>query len=176
MVTVTDTTMAWGSAGLAAAAALLQVALHARIDLGPLVLALVAGAILLVPAPPLGVHAVLAGAVIVAALGWWAAARRGVGRPELTGTVLAIAAVVFAGVPVVAQATGLDPVRVRLAGVAPILFLGLVSVLLARERRGLVGQRIWHHREVPVGGRTAPEPAPGPADAASGAGTPPRAG
>lgn len=135
--------------------AVAQAALVRRIDLGPAVLALGLGA--LQAAVAVGVASQAAGLSVVAAaiVSAWAqgrAARAGVGRPSLRAWVVAaaagtsgVAAFVAPGLPLPTQGA-LDA--------APLLtvLVGGITVLVARERRGLAGQRVFHYREVPIGG------------------------
>jgi hypothetical protein len=135
--------------GASLAVALLQLGLRARLDLGGATLATIAVTVLLVPALGPLAAALLAGAVLLAALGWWLAAARGVGRPELAGLV--IAAAVLSGLALaVLPERGVDAAAVRGGGAGATALMGVIAVLLARERRGLRGQRVYHWREVPV--------------------------
>ncbi|MCB9664264.1 MAG: hypothetical protein H6732_09135 [Alphaproteobacteria bacterium] len=144
---------AWGGA-LAVAVALLQLALHRRLDLGGLTLA--TGTVLWIASE--GGEALagwLCAAALVAGLAWWRGVRRGVGRPELTGAVGVVSVLaLLAPLWVVPLLPAVQPDQVAGAGAGVVALAGAVSVLLATERRGLVGQRTYHWREVPIDGPT----------------------
>lgn len=134
---------------LAALAAAGQLALARWRDLGPLTVTLVATA-MLTGAPSHDGAAWLTAAAVVAAAGWWRAARHGVGRADAVGMALAGAVVGGLARIWVPAASGADPGRISEAVVPACVLVGLVATVLAIERPGPRRQRVWHHREVPV--------------------------
>lgn len=147
---------------LVAVVAAVQLALHRRLDLGPLTVA--SGCVvwqLAGPGVPLAIA--LSVAAPLAAAAWWRAALRGVGRPELTGLVLAVAVLgQTAGRLIPAVLPAVPSETVEAAGLGLVALAGLVSVLLAAERRGLKGQRTYVWGEVPVRSRRDAAPSETP--------------
>lgn len=143
---------AWGAAA-AVALAVVQVLVARRVDLAPAVLSVVAATGLLFPVLSEVALVGVVGALVVSVIGAWRASSAGVGRPELGACVLALAGVAHLALVMLPARTSLDVATLRSAVVGPVLLLGAVTVLLALERRGLRGQRVHHHREVPVGSR-----------------------
>lgn len=137
---------------VAIAAAVAQWWARARLDLGPATTSVVLATFLLAPAVE-GVLWPLSFAVVGGALAQAAAARRGVGRPDLLVGVLAWGWMVFwaqrEGPRLVDGFSGASWAK---ASAVAVLVSGVVATMLARERRGLAGQRVFHYREVPVEG------------------------
>lgn len=135
-----------------AAAGVAQLALSRRMDLGGLTLSLGLAAVAAGP-PGLEASLLLIVAAVGAALGWRAGAAHGVGRPDLMGWVLATGAITLLAptwMPtVVADAS---PVAIVWGGQVVTVLAGALTVPLARERRGLAGQRVFHYRQVPITG------------------------
>jgi len=139
----------------AAGCGLLQALLARRLDLGPLTVAFGLSA-LADGTLDQGAASLLVVAAVLAAWSWRAGSAAGVGRPDLMGLVLVVSAVSlltpswlhpwWPTVPADALIT---------AGRVATLLAGAITIPLARERRGLSGQRVFHYREVPIGGGTA---------------------
>lgn len=141
-----------------------QAVAASRLDLAPVTVAAVGLAALHGGGGPW-----LIGAVALGALASARGAARGVGRPELSGLVALALALAAWAPPTVAAWAGptVSPDTVSAALFAPVVVAAGAAVLLARERRGLRGQRVFHYREVPVGRRgRASAPAAGSEDAA----------
>lgn len=128
--------------------ALVQLALARRLDLGAATVA-VAGAVWWLAAPDTPLRWSLFGAAgWLAALAWARGARHGVGRPELTGVSVAMVGTLWA----IRAWGGTQTPWLPGVGVGLLTFTGGLGAVLARERRGLRGQRVYHYRDVPVEG------------------------
>lgn len=147
-------------------AALVLAALHlilaSRRDLGALPVGGAAAATSLAALGPEPRAVGLAvGALIVAALGWSRAARHGVGRPAITGWVLAVGGLGAASCWLAPQLIPGLPLERIAPGVAGLLALSaLVGAGLALERPGPRGSVRPRRRRVPIEDAEASRVAP----------------